>query len=105
MSTTPSSNRQFVFGVDLDGTCADFYEGLRPIAAQWLGVDIETLPREVAWNPPEWGVDQAASLIVALVRRIRQNSLCVMPSSRLNGSSLLPIRVVNTTRNTFKEDR
>jgi len=30
------SKRPFVFGVDLDGTCADFYGGLRQIAAECL---------------------------------------------------------------------
>jgi 5'(3')-deoxyribonucleotidase len=49
----------FVFGVDLDGTCADFYGGLRPIAAEWLGVDPASLVQKVSWNLPEWGVDQA----------------------------------------------
>lgn len=49
----------FVLGVDLDGTCADFYSGLRPIAAEWLGVPLETLPPEVSWDFPEWGIDQA----------------------------------------------
>jgi 5'(3')-deoxyribonucleotidase len=49
----------FVLGVDLDGTCADFYGGLRPIAAEWLGVDEAALPTEVSWDFPEWGVDQA----------------------------------------------
>lgn len=49
----------FVLGVDLDGTCADFYGGLRPIAAEWLGVPIESLPVEVSWDFPEWGIDQA----------------------------------------------
>lgn len=28
----------FVFRVDLDGVVADFYSGLQPIAADWLGV-------------------------------------------------------------------
>ena len=37
----------FVLGVDLDGTCADFYGGLRPIAAEWLGVDPEMLRAEL----------------------------------------------------------
>ena len=32
------TDRSFVFGVDLDGVVADFYGGLRPIAAEWLGV-------------------------------------------------------------------
>lgn len=50
---------EFVLGVDLDGTCADFYGGLRPIAAEWLGVDVASLPTEVSWDLPEWGVAQA----------------------------------------------
>jgi 5'(3')-deoxyribonucleotidase len=49
----------FVLGVDLDGTCADFYGGLRPIAAEWLGVDPASLTTEVSWNLPEWGVATA----------------------------------------------
>lgn len=49
----------FVLGVDLDGTCADFYAALRPIAAEWLGVPAETLGSEVSWDLPEWGVAQA----------------------------------------------
>lgn len=53
------TKRKFVFGVDLDGTCADFYGGLRPIAAEWLGVSIDSLPEHVSWTLPEWGVDKA----------------------------------------------
>lgn len=52
-------DRPFVLGVDLDGTCADFYAGLRPIAAEWLGVPVESLTTEVSWNLPEWGVPPA----------------------------------------------
>lgn len=51
--------RSFVFGVDLDGVVADFYGGLRPIAAEWLGVALETLPPRVSWGLLEWGVDHA----------------------------------------------
>jgi len=58
-SQTTKNSAPFVFGVDLDGTCADFYGGLRPIAAEWLGVDVATLTTEVSWNLPEWGVDAA----------------------------------------------
>ena len=54
------SDRAFVFGVDLDGVVADFYGGLRPIAAEWLGVALETLPPRVSWGLKEWGVEQAA---------------------------------------------
>jgi 5'(3')-deoxyribonucleotidase len=53
------SERAFVFGVDLDGVVADFYGGLRPIAAEWLGVNIDTLPQRVSWGLTEWGVDDA----------------------------------------------
>ena len=49
----------FVLGVDLDGTCADFYTGLRPIAAEWLGVPEQSLGHEFSWDLPEWGVAQA----------------------------------------------
>lgn len=58
-SQTPKKQPPFVFGVDLDGTCADFYGGLRPIAAEWLGVDVATLTTEISWNLPEWGVADA----------------------------------------------
>src|SRR5436190_4434778 len=51
--------RSFVFGVDLDGVVADFYGGLRPIAAEWLGVDLDSLPQRVSWGLAEWGVDEA----------------------------------------------
>jgi 5'(3')-deoxyribonucleotidase len=53
------ADRAFVFGVDLDGVVADFYVGLRPIAAEWLGVDLESLTTQVSWGLVEWGVDQA----------------------------------------------
>jgi 5'(3')-deoxyribonucleotidase len=49
----------FVLGVDLDGTCADFYTGLRPIAAEWLGVAEQSLGSEFSWDLPEWGVARA----------------------------------------------
>jgi len=53
------TERAFVFGVDLDGVVADFYAGLRPIAAEWLGVDLDTLPTRISWGLTEWGIDQA----------------------------------------------
>ena len=49
-----SAKKQFVFGVDLDGVVADYIEGLRPIAADWLGVPPESLPKDVTFNFPEW---------------------------------------------------
>ncbi len=53
------SDRSFVFGVDLDGVVADFYGGLRPIAAEWLGVNLDSLPQRVSWGLVEWGVSDA----------------------------------------------
>lgn len=52
---TPNS---FVFGVDLDGVVADFMAGLRPIAAEWLGVDARELPRDVGYGFPEWHLER-----------------------------------------------
>lgn len=51
------ADRRVVSDVDLDGVCGDFYRGLRPIAAEWLGVDVKSLLEGVSWGPPEWGVD------------------------------------------------
>ncbi|TCO59222.1 5' nucleotidase, NT5C type [Actinocrispum wychmicini] len=46
----------FVFGVDLDGVCADFYGRMREVMAEWRGVDISTLTEEVSYELPEWGL-------------------------------------------------
>ena len=62
------ATRRFVLGVDLDGVCADFYGGLKPVAAEWLGVDVTSLPDRVSWTLPEWGVDQAPGGYDALHR-------------------------------------
>jgi beta-phosphoglucomutase-like phosphatase (HAD superfamily) len=51
------SGSRFVLGVDLDGVVADFAEGLRHVAAEWLGVPPDALPREVAYGFPEWKLD------------------------------------------------
>lgn len=50
---------QFVLGVDLDGVVADFAGGLKPIAAEWLGVPAGTLTDEVSYGFAEWGLDAA----------------------------------------------
>ena len=49
----------FVLGVDLDGVVADFYSGLRVIAAEFLGVPLDSLPEKVSYGLPEWNLDQA----------------------------------------------
>jgi len=53
------ADARFVLGVDLDGVCADFYGGLRPIAAEWLGVAVELLSPDVTHGLPEWDLDRA----------------------------------------------
>jgi len=47
----------FVLGVDLDGVCADFYRALRPIAAEWLGVPLDSLTEHVTYGLGEWELD------------------------------------------------
>ena len=52
-----AEQRQFVLAVDLDGVVADFHAGLKPIAAEWLGVAEATLTDDVSYGFPEWGLD------------------------------------------------
>ncbi|GDY14756.1 putative 5'(3')-deoxyribonucleotidase [Planctomycetota bacterium] len=46
----------FVFGVDLDGVVADFYGGMRPVAAEWTGRPLADLPLDVSFGLDEWGI-------------------------------------------------
>ena len=55
----PVDDRKFIFGVDLDGVCADFYGGIRPLAAEWLGVPEASLPIDITYGLTEWGFDRA----------------------------------------------
>lgn len=50
--------KQFVLGVDLDGVVADFIGGLRPIAAEWLGVEENSLKTEISYEFPEWNLNE-----------------------------------------------
>jgi 5'(3')-deoxyribonucleotidase len=61
MRTSPSdggpvSDVKFVLGIDLDGVVADFYSAMRPIAAEWVGAPVDTLPEHVTYGLPEWGI-------------------------------------------------
>lgn len=47
---------EFVFGVDLDGVVADYIQGLKPIAAEWLGVPLTSLTDEVSYGFKEWNI-------------------------------------------------
>jgi len=49
-------NDEFVFGVDLDGVVADFIRGLKPVAAEWLGVSAMTLTNDVSYGFKEWNI-------------------------------------------------
>jgi beta-phosphoglucomutase-like phosphatase (HAD superfamily) len=54
-----TGDRQFVLGVDLDGVVADFARGLKPIAAEWLGVPEPGLTDEISYGFGEWGLERA----------------------------------------------
>jgi 5'(3')-deoxyribonucleotidase len=53
----------FVLGVDLDGVCADFMAGLRPIAAEWRNVPLNELTDEPDYDAPEWKLDDAGGFM------------------------------------------
>ena len=48
-----------MLGVDLDGVCADFFGGLREVAAEWLEVPLESLTPEVSYGLQEWNLEPA----------------------------------------------
>lgn len=48
----------FIFGVDLDGVCADYTVGFREFVAAERGVDLETLPLERGWDFKEWDLTE-----------------------------------------------
>jgi 5'(3')-deoxyribonucleotidase len=56
-----SGERSFVLGVDLDGVVANFYAGLRPIAAEWLGVPLESLTPTPSYGFTEWNLPAAGT--------------------------------------------
>lgn len=47
----------FVFGVDLDGVCADYTYGFREVVAEDRGIAPEELPVERSWGFEEWDLD------------------------------------------------
>lgn len=49
----------FVFGVDLDGVCADYTSGFRQVVAADRGIEPEDLPVGRSWGFEEWGLDGA----------------------------------------------
>lgn len=57
MPSAPLQTPHFVFGVDLDGVVANFIDGLRPVAAEWLDVDPSTLTGDVSYGLAEWHLE------------------------------------------------
>jgi 5'(3')-deoxyribonucleotidase len=47
---------RFVLGLDLDGTCADFYGRMREIAAEWAGRPVDDLTADPDWGLTSWGL-------------------------------------------------
>ena len=47
---------RFVLGLDLDGTCADFYGRMREIAAEWTGRPVAALTADPDWGLTSWGL-------------------------------------------------
>lgn len=54
---TMANSEQFVLGLDLDGTIADFYGRMREVAAEWRGVEVESLTEDVTYGLSEWDLD------------------------------------------------
>jgi 5'(3')-deoxyribonucleotidase len=51
-------NKEFIFGVDLDGVVGDFYDAMREIAAAWLDKPLESLSKDVSFGLEEWGINE-----------------------------------------------
>ncbi|MCC6610959.1 MAG: 5'-nucleotidase [Burkholderiales bacterium] len=67
--------RRFVLAVDLDGVVADFTHGLRPIAAEWLGVPLDALAEEVTYGFPEWHLERCGGYDALHRFAVKQRSL------------------------------
>jgi hypothetical protein len=51
-----AAERNFILGLDLDGVVADFYDTIRPLAAEWLGRRSQDLTTQPTYGLPEWGM-------------------------------------------------
>ena len=76
---------QFVLGVDLDGVVADFYSGIRSIAAEWLGVPLGSLTPTPSYGLTEWNLDSMGTYEdlhrFAVTQRNLFRNLELMPSA------------------------
>lgn len=55
---TSVANDRFMLGLDLDGTCADFYGRMREIAALHTGTPLNELTEDVDWSLSAWGIGE-----------------------------------------------
>lgn len=82
----PSDTSQIVLGVDLDGVCANFYERMREIAAEWFERDIDSFPLDVSYGLKEWGIknndDYAALHHFAVTQRGLFETMPMIPGAR-----------------------
>ena len=53
-----AAHPHFVLGLDLDGTCADFYGRMREIAAAYTKQALDDLPTDVEWSLSNWGLGE-----------------------------------------------
>ena len=58
-AVSEGTEERFVLGLDLDGTCADFYGRMREIAAEWTGQDVTDLAKDPVWGLTNWGLLEA----------------------------------------------
>jgi 5'(3')-deoxyribonucleotidase len=96
-------DQRFVLGVDLDGVVADFYGGIRPIAAEWLGVDVSDLTIKPTYGLPEWKLESAGGYKAlhrfAVTQRGLFENLIPLPGSpvalrRLSTNDDIRIRII-----------
>ncbi len=57
MSEEPTTDREFVLGVDLDGVCADHGEAFRRVVAAERDLETHELETQRTWDFSEWGLD------------------------------------------------
>ena len=71
----------FVFGVDLDGVCADYTEGFRQVVAADRGIEPDDLPIGRSWGFEEWGLDdgefERLHRLAVAEKRMLRNLPCI----------------------------
>ena len=60
----------FVFGVDLDGVCANYTAGFREVVAADRGIDSSELPIGRTWGFEEWDLDEAKAYHLVLSKEM-----------------------------------